>query len=423
MDCRGPRDRVRAVRVQPAIWRRRDAGPRRQAQRRRVASHRLARGLDALAEPLHGGRVGDRAVVVDGVAPARGDLHRLRLARGDPDRRDRQAAAPPGRCRARRRGRTVRRTSTCPVRSSVETISTASPKRATCDAASQPNAGQRRSLGPDPAPRPRTSRPALVSSSARDHRREQRGVAVAGAHDERPDLDAGGARGERRQDRPALPEAGLVGDPQRVHAQCLGVDRERADPRPSRRDAIGARPRRCVQADPEGHSLTMPATVPDRGRRRVSAARATVIRDCKPFDILSPARRGPIMPPSSAPDPGARRCPGPAAANDRRMVVPPSVAIAVPVRRARGPRPRRTLDGARRMGRTLPQQPPQGPLVPPGRREYGLAEAPFTPTLPTATSRTAPQCPHGPPGSTHRRGKTPNGVHGDHRTRPDAHRE
>ena len=45
------------------------------------------------------------------------------------------------------------------------------------------------------------------------------------------------------------------------------------------------------------------------------------------------------MPPSSAPDPGARRCPGPAAANDRRMVVPPRVAFAVPVRRVRRPGP------------------------------------------------------------------------------------
>ena len=53
----------------------------------RVAAGGRARDLGALAERGDGGQARERAVVVDRVAPARRDLHRARLAAGDPDRR------------------------------------------------------------------------------------------------------------------------------------------------------------------------------------------------------------------------------------------------------------------------------------------------------------------------------------------------
>ena len=103
---------------------------------------------------------------------------------------------------------------------------------------------------------------------------------------------------------------------------------------------------------------------------------------------------------------------GPAIATDRRMVVPPRAVerrrptrafLRVARRRFRAPV---TAPGAPRPEPTAPEPTLQAltPLVPPANREYGYAKPPFNPTLPSAASRTAPQCPSRRPGSPYSRG-------------------
>ena len=100
----------------------------------------------------------------------------------------------------------------------------------------------------------------------------------------------------------------------------------------------------------------------------------------------------------------------------------PSVAIAAPVRRARGSAA--THPGRRgRMGRRFRSSLPRAGWY--HRVDESTAWRSRPSLRHSRQQRAGPHrsALHGPPGSTHRRGKTPNGVHGDHRSRPDAHRE
>ena len=278
-------------------------------------------------------RLGERAVVVDRVAPARGDLHRARLAAGDPDRR-----SAGGRPRGSDVGigdrveAALERRRAVADQSSDDLDRLAEPRHVgrRVEAERRPAAVRR----PAAAAEPQGHAPAAHLVERPHHRREQRRRPVARAGDQRPDPDRRRRLRERREDRPALPEAGLVGDPERVHAERLGIAPERADRRPSRRRAVGPGPRRGVEADLERHrGVTTRLTVTAAGRACPTAGPGPVLRVCKTFAILArcPAP-GRIEASSTNRFSGERRCPGPAVADV-------STHGCAPTRRPRGAGP------------------------------------------------------------------------------------